>query len=201
MGCGGGRLPIQVTFHFVKSHKVRSTLPFQAHDCLHTENRAQGVGRVADGKGSPRETGESRSWWARRRAHMARVRDAGASALVGVLLAALCACTEGRVVTPARTQKLFHTPYREKDSRHFDVSAPSRAPLAVFLARRAAKLLPACSLLFLIPLVPCAAGLVDGAVCRLRPQRRLRPTRRSASICPMRMVRSSRVSMPMTSFK
>jgi hypothetical protein len=29
----------------------------------------------------------------------------------------------GRVVTekPARTQELFHTPYRQKDSRHFKV--------------------------------------------------------------------------------
>jgi hypothetical protein len=62
---------------------------------------------------------------------MARVRDARALALVGVLLAALCDCTAGRVVTPARTQELFHTPYREKDSRHFNVSAPSHAPLAI----------------------------------------------------------------------
>ena len=41
-----------------------------------------------------------------------------------MLVGALCmAGARGRVITekPARTQELFHTPYRQKDSRHFKV--------------------------------------------------------------------------------
>ena len=41
-----------------------------------------------------------------------------------MVVGALCiASARGRVVTekPARTQELFHTPYRQKDSRHFKV--------------------------------------------------------------------------------
>jgi len=46
-------------------------------------------------------------------------------AVAGVLLAALLACADGRVVTPARTQELFHTPYKSHDSRHFKIEASS----------------------------------------------------------------------------
>ncbi len=45
------------------------------------------------------------------------------AALAALLLAALCSGAAGRVVTeaPARTEELFHTPYRQEDSRHFKV--------------------------------------------------------------------------------
>jgi hypothetical protein len=49
----------------------------------------------------------------------------GAGGLVCVVLAALCPCASGKVITPARTQELFHTPYREKDSRHFNIEESS----------------------------------------------------------------------------
>ena len=48
-----------------------------------------------------------------------------AGALVCVVLAALCPCASCKVITPARTQELFHTPYREKDSRHFKIEESS----------------------------------------------------------------------------
>lgn len=37
------------------------------------------------------------------------------------LLAALVVGSAGKIVNKARTQELFHTPYREEDSRHFKV--------------------------------------------------------------------------------
>jgi hypothetical protein len=45
------------------------------------------------------------------------------SALILVVGAIFIAGARGRVITekPARTQELFHTPYRQKDSRHFKV--------------------------------------------------------------------------------
>ena len=47
-----------------------------------------------------------------------RMRSAGIRA---ALLAALVVGSAGKIVNKARTQELFHTPYREEDSRHFKV--------------------------------------------------------------------------------
>ena len=60
-----------------------------------------------------------------RRGEVGMVRDGGVGTLVltSAVLAALFANAAGRVVTesPAREQELFHTPYRQEDSRHFQV--------------------------------------------------------------------------------
>ena len=86
-----------------------------------------------------------------------------------VLLVSLLACADGRVITPARTQDLFHTPYRSHDSRHFKVSPPS------------------------FPCFCCLLQLTDIALClryRLRPLRPSRPMRRGVLICRTLMVQS-----------
>ena len=45
--------------------------------------------------------------------------------MCATVAALLATGAQGRVLTPARTQQLFHTPYRQEDSRHFDIEASS----------------------------------------------------------------------------
>ena len=49
----------------------------------------------------------------------------GGACLCATVAALLATGSQGRVLTPARTQQLFHTPYRQEDSRHFDIEASS----------------------------------------------------------------------------
>ena len=48
------------------------------------------------------------------------------AALACALMVVMCASAAAKIVNKARTQELFHTPYREEDSRHFKVNVDLR---------------------------------------------------------------------------
>jgi len=62
-----------------------------------------------------------------------------ARAIACAVLAVLCASTAAEIVNKARTQELFHTPYREEDSRHFKVDGDLQGAVPLALKARRAR--------------------------------------------------------------